>query len=105
MDRTTSAEGIDLLSYWQILVRRRWVVYLAVLGLGLLALVSSFLATPQYRSTTTLQIARRSPEIFDFKDVVTTDYAWAAYSDFYQTQYKIIASSSVARTAAERHRA
>ncbi len=102
MDRTTSAEGIDLLSYWQILVRRRWVVYLAVLGLGLLALVSSFLTTPQYRSTTTLQIARRSPEIFNFKDVVTTDYAWAAYSDFYQTQYKIIASSPVARTAAER---
>lgn len=102
MDESAAAEGIDLLSYWRILVRRRWVVYLAVVGLGLLVLVSSFLTTPLYRSTTTLQIARRSPEIFDFKDVMTTDYAWAAYSDFYQTQYKIIASRPVARVAAER---
>ena len=102
MDSTDAVEGIDLLSYWQILVRRRWVVYLAVLGLGLLALVASFLTTPQYRSTTTLQIARRSPEILNFKEVVTTDYAWAAYSDFYQTQYKIIGSSPVARIAVER---
>ncbi len=102
MDGPTSVEDIDLRGYWQILVRRRWVVYLAVIGLGLLALVLSFLTTPQYRSTTTLQIARRSPEIFNFKDVTTTDYGWAAYSDFFQTQYEIIASGPVARIAAER---
>jgi len=95
-------ESIDLFSYWQVLVRRRWVVYLAVVALGLAALVSSFLTTPLYKSSTTLQIERQSPEILSFRDVARTDYAWAAYNDFYQTQYRIIASAPVARLAAER---
>jgi capsular exopolysaccharide synthesis family protein len=101
-DRRASIESIDLLGYWQILVRRRWVIYLAVSALGLVALVGSFLTTPLYRATTTLQIERQNPEILNFQDVARTDFAWAAYNDFYQTQYKIIASMPVARAAAER---
>jgi uncharacterized protein involved in exopolysaccharide biosynthesis len=95
-------ESIDLLSYWRVLVRRRWVVYLAVTATGLAALVGSFLTTPLYRATTTLQIERQNPEIFNFRDVSRTDFAWPAYNDFYQTQYKIIASTPVARATAER---
>jgi capsular exopolysaccharide synthesis family protein len=102
MERSAAVESIDLLSYWQVLMRRRWVVYLAVVSLGLAALVGSFLTTPLYRATTTLQIERLNPEILNFQDVARPDYAWAAYNDFYQTQYKIIASSPVARAAAER---
>jgi capsular exopolysaccharide synthesis family protein len=102
MEKSAAIERIDLLGYWQILVRRRWVVYLAVFALGLTALVGSFLTTPLYRATTTLQIERQSPEILNFQDVARTDYAWAAYNDFYQTQYKIIASAPVSRAAAER---
>ncbi len=101
-DRGSLAEGLDLLAYWQILVRRRWIVYLAVVTLVLVALVGSFLTTPRYRSTVTLQIERENPEILNFQDVARTDYAWAAYNDFYQTQYKIIGSAPVARAAAER---
>jgi capsular exopolysaccharide synthesis family protein len=102
MEKLASIESIDLLGYWQILVRRRWVVYLAVSALGLAALVGSFLTTPLYRATTTLQIERQNPDILNFQDVARTDFGWAAYNDYYQTQYKIIASAPVARSAAER---
>jgi capsular exopolysaccharide synthesis family protein len=104
MEPSATVESIDLLSYWQILVRRRWVVFLAVFALGLAALVASFLTTPLYRATATLQIERQTPEILNFQDVARTDYAWAAYNDFYQTQYKVIASTPVARKAADRLR-
>lgn len=94
--------GRHLLDYWAILRRRRWVVYLAVAVATLVALVGSFLATPMYRATATLQVERQNPEILTFKNVAAMDYSYSAYSDFYQTQYKILSSEAVARKAVER---
>ncbi len=91
-----------LLEYWAVLRRRRWVVYLAVATVGTSALVGSFLVTPLYRATVTLQVERQTPEILTFRDLGTVDYSWAAYQDFYQTQYKILASDAVARRAVRR---
>ena len=102
MGEDTAAGGKHLLEYWEVLRRRRWVVYLCVGTAVVVALVASFLATPQYRATATLQIERQNPDILTFKDVAAVDYAWSAYTDFYQTQYKILASDAVARRAVER---
>ena len=74
-----------LLDYWAVLWRRRWIVYLGVITVGLVALLGSFLTTPQYRATVTLQIERQNPDVLNFRDLGRMDYAWAAYSDFYQT--------------------
>ena len=57
MDKPVSLESFELLRYWEILVRRRWVIYLAVAAVFLIALVGSFLSTPLYRATATLQIS------------------------------------------------
>jgi len=92
----------QLLDYWSILVRRRWVVYLAAIAVTGLALIGSFLMTPLYRSTVTLQIDRQNPDILTFRDLSKIDYSWVAYSDFFQTQYRIMSSLPVARIAAER---
>ena len=95
-------DEINLLDYWAVLRRRRWVIYLAVLVCVLVALVGSFLATPLYRATSKLQIERSNPEILTFRDLGAVDRSWTAYSDFYETQYQILASESVAALAAER---
>lgn len=102
MREETAAGGKHLLEYWEVLRRRRWIVYLSVGVVVVVALVASFLATPLYRATATLQIERQNPDILTFKDVAAVDYAWSAYTDFYQTQYKILASDAVARRAVER---
>jgi capsular exopolysaccharide synthesis family protein len=91
-----------LLEYWAVLRQRRWAVYLAVAIAGTTAFVGSFLRTPEYRATATLQIQRQSPEILTFRDMASIDHSFAAYQDFYQTQYKLLASEAVARRAAER---
>lgn len=93
-----------LLEYWAVLRRRRWIVYLGVAVVGLAALVGSFLVTPLYRATATLQIERQSPEILTFQDIAQVDYSFAAYSDYYQTQYRILKSEAVARRTVERGR-
>ena len=97
-----SIERIDLMTYWNVIVRRRWVIVLSVISFALLFLIAAFLTTPMYRAGTTLQIERQNPEILNMRDVSGTDYAWAAYNDFYQTQFKLIASRPVARSAVER---
>ena len=94
--------GQHLLDYWSVLVRRRWIVYLSLATICLATLIGSFLVTPLYRATATLHIERQSPDIFTFRDLGQVDYSFAAYADFYQTQYKIIGSHAVARRAAER---
>ncbi len=94
-------EGVDFRGWWRVIVRRRWVLYLAVLIAGLVSLIGSFLTTPLYKATTTLQIERQLPDILDMRGVARTDL-WMTFDQFHQTQYRIISSRPVARLAAER---
>jgi len=94
--------GTHLLEYWSILKRRRWAIYLAVATIGVAALVGSFLATPLYRATATVQIERQAPDVLSFKDLARTDMSYMAYNDFYQTQYKLLQSEAVARVTVRR---
>lgn len=96
------ADGNGLRDSWMIVARRRWVVYLCLIALTLVALVGSFLTTPQYKATATLQIERFNPDILTFRDLAQADYSWSAYDDFYKTQYRIISSTAVARLAVAR---
>lgn len=92
----------DLLTYWAILKHRRGAVYVCVATVVLATLVGSFLVTPLFRSTVTVQIERQNPDILNVRELASVDYSWAAYADFYQTQYKILSSDAVARKTVER---
>jgi capsular exopolysaccharide synthesis family protein len=94
-------DALNLFEYWQIIRDRRNIILLCLGVVLVLGVVLTFLSTPQYRAVTVLQIERQGPDILTFKEVVGTDPAWAAYQDFYQTQYKILQSRSVLRIAAE----
>ena len=91
-----------VMEYWALLARRRGVIVLCVAAVSLATLVGSFLVTPMYRSTATLQIARQNPDILNVRQVASVDYSWAAYADFYQTQYRILSSEAVTRKTVER---
>src|SRR5436190_1772060 len=92
----------DLRDYWAVLARRRGVIALCVAAVTLATLVGSFLVTPLYRSTATVQIERQSPDILNVRELGSLDYSFAAYADFYQTQYRILSSDAVARKTVER---
>ncbi len=95
-----AAPGAHLADYWRVVVLRRNVVITCLSAVVALTALYSFLATPQYKATTTLQISRLGPDVLTFKDVVGVDPM--GYLDFYQTQFKIVQSRSVLRLAAER---
>ena len=84
-----------LIDYWQVLVKRRWIVYSALLLVTGLVTLGSFLSRPLYTATVQLQIEKYSPNVLPFQDVMTsyTDFR----DDFYETQSRLIQSRSVAR--------
>jgi succinoglycan biosynthesis transport protein ExoP len=92
------SDEIDLLSYWRILVKRRWTVF-AALGIVLAStLVGTLLMTPIYRATTSLQIERDTIKVVEVEGV--TPVEGSGGNDFYQTQYELLKSRALAQRVA-----
>ncbi|TWT21076.1 polysaccharide biosynthesis tyrosine autokinase [Luteimonas marina] len=90
-------DEIDLLAYWRILVKRKWLV-LGVLGTVVaLALVVTLLMPPIYRATAVLQIDRESVQILQVEGVGNAE---AAAPDFLTTQYELLKSRALAERVA-----
>src|SRR5690349_12869916 len=87
-------DEINLLEYWEILHDRRWLVLGIAGAVFLLALVFTLLATPIYRAGTTLQIERDSLQVTSFEGL--TPMESPQDRDFYQTQYELLQSRSLA---------
>lgn len=103
VEYSTSAEGqedhIDLLEYWGIL-RRRWRLFAGTaIATVFLALVFTLLATPSYRAGTTLQIERDTMKVVSFEAIEPTESPLDR--DFYQTQYELLKSESLAKRVIE----
>jgi capsular exopolysaccharide synthesis family protein len=93
---------VGLLDYWYVVLRRRSVVLACWLVVLAVTATVTFMTTPIYVASTTLQIERRGPDVLNYKSVETLDPSYAGYEDFYQTQYKIMQSRAVLGMAAER---
>jgi len=92
-------DQIDLLEYWNIL-RRRWRLLVGTaLATVFAALVFTLLATPIYRAGTTLQIERDTMKVVSFQGVEPAESPLDR--DFYQTQYELLKSRSLARRVIE----
>lgn len=89
-------EEAGLTEYFQVLSKRRSTIItftiLLVVLVGLVTLVSK----PVYRATAQLLIERENPNVVSIQEVMTLDAADTAY---YQTQYKILQSRSLAKAA------
>src|SRR5215470_13079904 len=85
---------IHLLDYWQVLVKRRWVVYTSLAVVVTIVALGSFLTRPVYTATTRLQIEQNTPNVLPFQDVMGS--LPDPRNDFYQTQYGLIQSRRVA---------
>jgi polysaccharide biosynthesis transport protein len=88
-------DEINLLEYWQVLRDRRWTIAAVAATIFMLALAFTLLMTPIYRASSTLQIERDTMKIMDVEGVTPTESPMDR--DFYQTQYELLQSRSLAR--------
>ncbi|MDZ4811288.1 MAG: polysaccharide biosynthesis tyrosine autokinase [Pseudomonadota bacterium] len=87
-------DDMDLRAYWRILLKRRWTVLGAWLIVLVTVLVGTLLTTPIYRAAAILQIERDTIKVVDVGSM--TPLEGAGDRDFYQTQYELLKSRSLA---------
>jgi capsular exopolysaccharide synthesis family protein len=92
-------EDIHLRDYWYVLVRRRALVLALSVAIPAFIGVRSFMTRPLYQASAQILIERDSPSVLTFKEVSQVD---TGRDDYYQTQYKLLQSRSLARKAIER---
>ena len=91
-----------LAEYMGAILRRWWLVLLVAAMAVALALFASLMMTPQYRATTTLQIQREPLKVVDMQDLLPAESPMDR--DFYQTQYELLMSRTLARRVIGRAR-
>ncbi|MEW5806566.1 MAG: polysaccharide biosynthesis tyrosine autokinase [Acidobacteriota bacterium] len=85
---------INLFDYWNIIYKHRYVVLITLLVLVTTITLWTFMIPPTYKATAQVQIERDIPNVLPFKEVLSMA---PSYDDFYQTQYKLIQSRTIAR--------
>ncbi|WP_017162289.1 Wzz/FepE/Etk N-terminal domain-containing protein, partial [Xanthomonas phaseoli] len=86
---------VGLLDYWRALVSQRWLIIAIALAALLLALAITLLMPEKYRATSTLQIERDSLNVVNVDNLMPVESPQDR--DFYQTQYQLLQSRSLAR--------
>ena len=89
--------GIDLLEYWRIFNKRKWLIAAIVLAAVAIGAVRTLMMTPLYTSTVRIQIDRDTPQILDRGNIPSAD----SYDyDFINTQIELLQSRAIAERVA-----
>src|SRR5262249_10087211 len=92
-------DEIHLTDYLKVLAHRRWAAITAFLVVMVAAVIYTFTATPIYRARVQLLIENENPNVVSFKEVIDQE---KTTNDYYQTQYKVLQSRSLARRTIDR---
>ncbi|MBM4277980.1 MAG: polysaccharide biosynthesis tyrosine autokinase [Deltaproteobacteria bacterium] len=85
---------VNLRDYWKVIQKRRWTIIAFFLIVLITTSVATFTMEPIYRGTTTIQINKENPQIVDFKEIFAVN---TMDMDYYQTQYKLLESRTLAK--------
>jgi len=90
---------INLQDYLRVILKHRWTILTVFAVIFVSVTIFTFTATPIYRATARLIIEKDDPKVVSIQEVMSVD---SSGLDYYQTQYKIIESRSVAREVIRR---
>ncbi|HHW4678106.1 MAG TPA: GumC family protein [Xylella sp.] len=86
--------GLNLIDYWRVLVTQYWLIIGIAIGTTLLVFGVSWLLPQKFRATTTLQIERDVMKVMNVENLIPVESPLDR--DFYQTQYQLLQSRSLA---------
>lgn len=92
------SDQIDLLKYWRVLVKRRWLVLSVLAASTAMALLSTLTTTPMYRATAVMQMEQQTPQIMGAQVGQLNSEGYSG--DFRQTQIELLKSRSLAERVA-----
>ncbi|MFN2292778.1 MAG: polysaccharide biosynthesis tyrosine autokinase [Candidatus Promineifilaceae bacterium] len=77
---------MELKQYYSIIVRRKWIIIITTVAITLLAVIFTYLTTPQYQSSTTLRVA--TVENISYTQILMNTYAQIVKSSTVKTKLK-----------------
>jgi len=89
-----------LWDYVHVLLRRRRLLLAVFTSIVALATLRTLLTKPVYEATAQLLIEKQNPNVLNFQGV-TEERGGSGIDDYYQTQYKLLQSRSLARRVIE----
>ncbi len=91
---------VDLMEYWRLIVKRKWVIVTFAGALFFFTGVFSFITTPKYKSTATLLIEEETSKILSLDE--SFGYQSPVFRDlrFFNTQLELLKSKSLAERVA-----
>jgi len=90
---------VNLQEYIRVLMKHRWTILTVFAVIVVSVTIFSFTATPIYQATTRIVIEKENPKVVSIQEVMSVD---SSGLDYYQTQYKILESKSVANEVIKR---
>ncbi|MBI2876933.1 MAG: polysaccharide biosynthesis tyrosine autokinase [Candidatus Tectomicrobia bacterium] len=87
-------EEIHLRDYLKVIQKRKWTIISFFAILVITVTISTLKARPVYRATVQLLIEKENPNVVEFRQVMEVN---SVDLDYYQTQYKILESRSLAK--------
>ena len=91
----TAAKGFDFYKYLRIVTKYRWLIISATATALVLATVLTFLMTPIYRATASIQIDREAVKVVGNDGLQPEEQNTGL--EFYQTQYELLGARSLAQ--------
>jgi uncharacterized protein involved in exopolysaccharide biosynthesis len=93
-------ESFNLRDMMRIFLKRKWTILIIFAVFALFSVVRTYLAPPVYRASTTIQIEKFQPRVLDYKEVTPLEVS-DENSDFYQTNYELLKSRTLAERTVE----
>jgi capsular exopolysaccharide synthesis family protein len=89
-------DSINLRQYWAVIMRRKWTV-LTFFGIVVVAgMTATYLTTPIYRASTTLQIDQEEAKIVQYEQVQSAAQTGWNTEEYMRTQQEVLRSKAIA---------
>ena len=87
-----------IIQYWQVFLRRKWIMIGIIVATLLAGIVLTLMVTPKYSASTRIEIARDQKNITNVEGV--EPQGGSRDVEFYQTQYSLLRARSLAQRVA-----
>jgi capsular exopolysaccharide synthesis family protein len=92
----TPDDTAHLLDYWEVVLKQRWTVAIALLVVFTTVAIGTLKKKPIYEAAVTIDIEPEQPNVVNFKEVAQVSTNSYDIDSFRETQYRILASRSLA---------
>jgi len=104
MNKSAEKKEIDLLDFWHIAIKRKWVIIICAIVILFAAVIYSYTRVPFFRATATIMIQEPSSNMLNINDMINpaSYFQYDFMGIYFNTQLRLLTSRSLAERVARR---